>query len=166
MEPAITDGPAVPVGLELAPIWKRSLGLLLDQLVAAVIPVIVVVSLGRSAHDVWNDNTVVFWVNAAMVTIGLLHETIGVWRWGRTVGKLAMGTRVVHAVDGGSVSLSSSLLRSLLPAALSVVPSWGAALSLGVYLWALVDPRRQGIHDKAAGTLVVRRIARPVHPLY
>ena len=41
-----------------------------------------------------------------------------------------------------------------------------AGLSLGVYLWAFFDPRRQGLHDKAAGTLVVRRILHPVTPIY
>jgi uncharacterized RDD family membrane protein YckC len=162
MEPGVAEAPAVPAGLELAALWKRAAGLFIDQLIAAVIPVIVLVSMGKTAHDIWNDTNLVFWVNASMVSIGLVHETIGVWRWGRTVGKLVMGTRVVHVLDGGSVPLSSAFIRSLLPAALSVIPGVGAVLSLGVYVWAFIDPRRQGLHDKAAGTLVVRRIPVPV----
>jgi uncharacterized RDD family membrane protein YckC len=162
MEPAVADAPAIPEGLELAPLWKRAAALFVDQLIAAIIPVMVLVAMGKSAHDIWNDNNLVFWLNAAMVSIGLVHETIGVWRWGRTVGKLMMGVRVVHVLDGGSVALSAAFIRSLLPAALSVIPGVGSFLSLSVYLWAFVDPRRQGIHDKAAGTLVVRRTLVPV----
>ena len=161
MESGVADAPAIPEGLELAPLWKRAAGLFVDQMIAAIIPVIVLVSMGKTAHDIWNDENLVFWVNAAMVAIGLLHETIGVWRWGCTVGKLALRTRVVHVTDGGSVALSAAFIRSLLPAALSVIPGVGAILSLGVYLWAFIDPRRQGIHDKAAGTLVVRRSPLP-----
>ena len=166
MESGVAEAPAIPVGLELAPLWKRAAGLFIDQLIAAIIPVVVLVAMGKTAHDIWNDSNLVFWVNASMVSIGLLHETIGVWRWGRTVGKVVMGTRVVHVIDGGSIALSSAFIRSLLPAALSVIPGVGSVLSLGVYLWAFFDPRRQGLHDKAAGTLVVRRILHPVTPIY
>jgi uncharacterized RDD family membrane protein YckC len=162
MEPGVVDAPAVPAGLQLAPLWKRAAGLFVDQLLAAIIPVVVLVAMGKNAHDIWNNTNLVFWLNAAMVSIGLVHETVGVWRWGRTVGKLVMGTRVVHVLDGGPVALSSAFIRSLLPAALSVIPGIGAMLSLGVYLWAFFDPRRQGIHDKAAGTLVVGRVLVPV----
>jgi len=35
------------------------------------------------------------------------------------------------------------------------VPVLGLFLWLGVYLTAVVTPRRQGIHDLAAGTVVV-----------
>ena len=64
---------------------------------------------------------------------------------------------MAHATDGGGVAVSSAFMRSLVPAAFGVVPGVGMMLGLAVYLWAFIDPRRQGIHDKAAGTLVVLR---------
>ncbi|MBI4935616.1 MAG: RDD family protein [Actinobacteria bacterium] len=138
----------------LAPLGRRALGLLIDQTAAAVPMIVVFLALGYQ-FDEMVTGTPGFWFNIGFVAIGLLHETIGVARFGRTLGKWITGTRVVHAVSLGAVSLSSALIRSLVPAAFGVVPGIGMVLGMGVYLWAFFDPRRQGIHDKAAGTLVV-----------
>jgi uncharacterized RDD family membrane protein YckC len=138
----------------LAPLGRRAIGLFIDQIVAAVPMILLFLALGYQ-FDEMVAGTPGFWFNIGFVAIGLLHETIGVFRFGRTVGKLSTGTRVVHAVSLGAVSLSSAFIRSLVPAAFGVVPGIGMILGMGVYLWAFFDPRRQGIHDKAAGTLVV-----------
>ena len=108
---------------------------------------------GASASDAV-DGTPAVWATVAFTLAGLIYETVGVWRWGRTLGKLLSGTRVVHVTDGGSVALSAAMIRSLVPAAFSVVPQVGLFLGFGVYLLAFFDLRRQGLHDKAAGTLV------------
>lgn len=146
--------PAVPAGSVLAPYASRIGGLFVDQTVAGLPPFLVLLAMGYTPVEML-QGTVGFWFNVVFVTIGLVHETIGVWRWGRTAGKVAFRTKVVHVADGGSVTLSSAFIRALVPAAFGVVPGIGMFLGLAVYLWAFVDPRRQGIHDKAAGTLVV-----------
>ena len=66
---------------------------------------------------------------------------------GQTPGKMVMGVRVV-TLDGGAVPLGRSILRALgyLLSAL--------ALYLG-FIWILIDNRRQGWHDKLAGTCVI-----------
>jgi uncharacterized RDD family membrane protein YckC len=66
---------------------------------------------------------------------------------GQTVGNLLLGIRVVGH-EGGRVSFSRAVLR-LLGAYIS-----GFLLFIG-FLWALFDGRRQGWHDKLAGTVVV-----------
>jgi uncharacterized RDD family membrane protein YckC len=65
---------------------------------------------------------------------------------GRTPGLALLGLRVV-AVRGHSLSLSwpSALVRAVV---LGLFP-------IGA-LWALVDRRHQALHDKIAGTVVVR----------
>ncbi len=141
----------------LAPLGRRAIGLFIDQMVAAVPMIALFLALGYQFDEMIAD-TPGFWFNLGFVAIGLLHETIGVARFGRTVGKLITGTRVVHAVELGAVSLSSAFIRSLVPAAFGVVPGIGMVLGMGVYLWAFFDPRRQGIHDKAAGTIVVLNV--------
>lgn len=141
----------------LAPLGRRALGLFIDQTAAAVPMILLFLALGYQ-FDQMVTGTPGFWFNIGFVAIGLLHETIGVARFGRTLGKLITGTRVVHAVSLGAVSLSSSLIRSLVPAAFGVIPGIGMVLGMGVYLWAFFDPRRQGVHDKAAGTLVVLNV--------
>ena len=67
--------------------------------------------------------------------------------------KASMGR--VPLIDGGTVTVSSAFIRSLVPAAFGVIPGVGMFLEMAVYFWAFIDPRRQAIHDKAAGTLVV-----------
>jgi uncharacterized RDD family membrane protein YckC len=138
----------------LAPLGRRAVGLLIDQLVAALPMILLFVVLGYQLDEMVKG-TPGFWFNIGFVALGLVHETVGVWRFGRTVGKWITRTRVVHVESLGAVSLSSAFIRSLVPAAFGVIPGIGMVLGMGVYLWAFFDPRRQGIHDKAAGTLVV-----------
>ena len=45
-------------------------------------------------------------------------------------------------------------MRSFAAAVLTLVPFVGSLLDL---LWPLWDPRNQTLHDKAAGTVVLRR---------
>ncbi len=127
---------------------------MVDQAVAGLPVFLVFAALGYSANDMLTGDPAL-WFNIAFISLGLLHETIGVARFGRTVGKWLCRTRVVHADDGGSVTVSSAFIRSLVPAVFGVIPGIGMFLQMSVYFWAFVDPRRQAVHDKAAGTLVV-----------
>jgi uncharacterized RDD family membrane protein YckC len=97
----------------------------------------------------------------AGLAILLLAGIYYVFFWtltGQTPGKMVMGVRVV-ALDGRSLSLGRSIIRAIgyLLSAL--------ALYLG-FLWILMDNRRQGWHDKLAGSCVIYTWdARPGHRL-
>ena len=69
---------------------------------------------------------------------------------GRSPGKKLLGLRVIHLETGEPAGFWRMLLRE-------VVGKWvsGAILGLG-YLWAIWDNRKQGWHDKIAGTVVLR----------
>lgn len=74
---------------------------------------------------------------------------IGFWTWkGQTPGKMAMGIRIV-AADGGPIGLGRAIIRYL-----GFFVS-AAILYLGFIMIAF-DGRKQGLHDKIAGTFVVR----------
>ena len=89
-----------------------------------------------------------FEASAAMPLVGVA-ALLGFWRCcGATPGKLAVGVRIVDARTGGRPSLGRLALR-LLCYLLSAAP-----LYLG-FLWIAIDRRRQGWHDKIAGTLVI-----------
>jgi uncharacterized RDD family membrane protein YckC len=66
---------------------------------------------------------------------------------GKTPGMLLMGLRVV-TTDGQYLSLGRSA-RRLIGYAIAAIPFF-----LG-FFWILIDDRRQGWHDKIAGTCVV-----------
>ena len=71
------------------------------------------------------------------------------WRWrGQTPGKMAVGLRVVTA-GGSPPSWGSALLRFL-----GYVICW-ATVGL-LFLWIVFDDRKRGLHDRMAGTFVVK----------
>ena len=69
-----------------------------------------------------------------------------------TPGKMAVGARIVDAKTGGKASTRQLLIRYL-GYYVAMIP-----LFLG-FIWAAFDPRKQGWHDKMAGTVVVRKKA-------
>jgi uncharacterized RDD family membrane protein YckC len=76
----------------------------------------------------------------------VLHGTTG-----RTLGKLLLGT-AVRRQHGASIETGTAFVRVLAQGVLIVIP-------LGFFvdsLWPLWDARRQSLHDKVAGTVVVR----------
>ena len=66
-----------------------------------------------------------------------------------TPGKMAIGARIVDAKTGGPLSTRQSIVRYL-GYFVATIPFF-----LGL-LWVAFDPRKQGWHDKLAGTVVVR----------
>ncbi len=74
---------------------------------------------------------------------------IGWGRFGRTPGKLLLDLRVVNARTGEPPGYGRALIR--------YIGYFISALPLGLgFLWIVFDRRRQGLHDKIAGTRVVR----------
>jgi uncharacterized RDD family membrane protein YckC len=67
-----------------------------------------------------------------------------------TPGKMAIGAQIVDAQTGGKPS-RGQLIGRYLGYYVSIFP-----LCLGL-LWVAFDKRKQGWHDKLAGTLVVRK---------
>ena len=75
-----------------------------------------------------------------------------VWFWlkrGSTPGKDAISAKIVDAKTGGAPMLNQLVIRYL-GYYVSTIP-----LGLGL-IWVAFDPRKQGWHDKMAGTVVVR----------
>jgi len=72
------------------------------------------------------------------------------WRYrGATPGKMVVGAVIVDAETGDLPTVKQSLGRYL-GYILSSIP-----LGLG-FLWIIFDDRKQGWHDKLAGTVVIR----------
>ena len=71
---------------------------------------------------------------------------------GATLGKMAMGIRVVKQ-DGSQIGFRPSLVRNLL----RIVELWLLAPYLLSAILVRTSPTRQRLGDRAAGTFVVRR---------
>lgn len=85
----------------------------------------------------------------------LLHS-----KWeGQTVGKKALGIRLVREADRGPVSVGQALGRAAVMNFAWLLCFIGGLINLGWILW---DPRRQALHCKVAKTLVIN--AKPGDP--
>jgi uncharacterized RDD family membrane protein YckC len=137
----------------LAPWSRRILSFVVDQSVVAVPVIAVGVALG---FDLAGDNSAasVWRLNVATAVWSLAYFTIPIGVWGRTLGKAITRTRVV-ALDGQRLGWMRAFQRALVPVAIGVIPAVGPFLYVGVYALAFQGGRRQGLHDRAAGSLVV-----------
>jgi uncharacterized RDD family membrane protein YckC len=75
---------------------------------------------------------------------------------GQTLGKMAVGIKVVQMLDGSLPTWGQAISRWALPAVAALIPVTGALGWLLIYLWILWDANRQGLHDKVAKTVVIQ----------
>ena len=80
--------------------------------------------------------------------------------WGQTVGKWMAGTQVIGP-DGRVPGWRRAAVRGVVATVADLLTN---TVGIGLLdpLWLLWDPQRQALHDKAAGTVVVTAIRRPV----
>jgi uncharacterized RDD family membrane protein YckC len=89
----------------------------------------------------------------ATIIVAVVYYWVLTGYWGTTIGKRALGCWVTEADGRSPVSLRRAFLRALVfVAGGELVPPFFVTDNV----WLTADPRRQALHDKAAGTLVVR----------
>ncbi|MCU0498849.1 MAG: RDD family protein [Anaerolineae bacterium] len=121
---------------QLAGVGPRFVALIIDGILGSII------AGALGANDRWFLGGVI----GFLVTLG--------YQWffltrnnGQTPGKMLLGIRVIK-VDGTPITGIDATLRYLGYAINSAIMGIG-------WLWALIDPERQGWHDKLARTYVV-----------
>lgn len=98
-----------------------------------------------------------FIVAAGFYLVAFIYDWIQHSMWGQTIGKRALGTRVVKADGNPQVGAGSACGRAAIYALSPLVPFVGWLFDLLNELWLTWDPRRQCLHDKAAHTVVVKK---------
>jgi uncharacterized RDD family membrane protein YckC len=121
-------------------------------------------AINSIARNPANQRTLLFWL-LAMFGIALVYFWAQHAVSGATVGKRALGVRVVRAADRGRIGVRQAGIRAVAflvgPAILLMVVT--PFNIVGGLLWVadaglpLVDSRAQSLHDKLAGTVVVRQ---------
>lgn len=90
---------------------------------------------------------IIFFIQLAL---NILYFVYFIGERGQTLGKIALGIKVVRLDTIQVPGYGTAALREILGKLVST-------LTLGIgYLWMLWDPKRQTLHDKIAGTVVVR----------
>jgi uncharacterized RDD family membrane protein YckC len=167
--PASGHPPAYAGLVPLTPgMGRRLTARLIDGvLVGLVVAVLVIALFGGAATGVRTDRAgnvtsgggrlVAAYLASASTgfVVTLLYEVCLIATRGATLGKHVMRLKVVREADGAAPGLGPSVLRWLLPQAAGFL-TVGLATVL-VYVSPLLDGtgRRQGWHDKVAGTRVV-----------
>jgi uncharacterized RDD family membrane protein YckC len=98
------------------------------------------------------------WLIATASTV-LIYFVLADALLGTTLGKAAMRLQVT-STDSSKPTVKQALLRECFTL-LGAIPFVGPLLAAGAWVWIIVtirsSPLRQGIHDRWAGTRVVRR---------
>lgn len=134
-------------GLALAGWWLRVGATLFDGLVLVVPEFLIVWAMGNYTSTL------------SRLPVLALQGFYGVYLLsrprGQTIGNRVAKTRVVSASSGQPITVTSAFIRWFVPAVFSFIFGVGTFLVLLDSLWPLWDQRRQTLHDKIAGTIVV-----------
>jgi len=138
--------------MRYAGFWVRALASLIDTFIiiaASTPPLLYLYGFEKMAAP---DAPLFLGVADFLISVVLPAAAV-IWFWRRfqaTPGKMLLRTSIVDANTGEQASLKQLVIRYLgyFPAMLP--------LFAGIF-WVAFDPRKQGWHDKLAGTVVIQR---------
>jgi uncharacterized RDD family membrane protein YckC len=145
------EGGSMDKDWEYVGFWARTAASVIDLL----LQLIITAPLTIAVYGQYVSLTGKTFQGPADVVINILLPAVAViafWVYqGATPGKMAMSAKVVDADTGEPVGAGQAALR--------YVGYIISGLPLGVgFFWAGLDRKKQGWHDKIAGTVVVRPV--------
>jgi uncharacterized RDD family membrane protein YckC len=162
-------GESTPVW-ELSGWWPRVGALIIDGIIVSI-PIIIigivvgiaVFSGGTDANNADSIESFATGIQLGVLAIGFVVSTLYYCAMmpstnGQTVGKMALGIRVVRE-DGTPITAGFAFLRQIL--VINVLFSWLGTFLLSLpilldYLWPLWDNGNQALHDKIVKSRVVK----------
>ncbi|WP_067573244.1 RDD family protein [Nocardia acidivorans] len=147
-----TTGEAVAVELPIARIPTRAAAFLLDLMIQVVLGAMLfflcLYLLFRwDADSAWIGTMLVVVIALTLIGYPVLSETL---TRGRSLGKMALGLRVVCA-DGGPIDFRHAVTRGLA----GIVDFWILGTGLIAVVVSLCSPNARRVGDVLAGTVVV-----------
>jgi len=126
--------------------WARVGAAIIDSILLALVltPAVLVLGGGYDWDDMYSPKNIL--VNGVLPAIVIILF----WHWRQaTPGKMLIGAKIVDAATGGKPSTGQFIGRYLCYYLSSIL------LGLG-FIWVGLDAKKQGWHDKLAGTVVIR----------
>jgi uncharacterized RDD family membrane protein YckC len=145
---------------EYAGFWVRVGAFVIDSvlLLCVLVPVMVAI-YGWAYFDVSKAGSMAGLADFLLSWVAPALAVVAFWLYRQaTPGKMALGMRVVDAKTGNTLTVAQSVVRYL-GYYLSTI-----AFGLGL-IWVGLDPKKQGWHDKLAGSVVVRKKGARVQPV-
>ncbi|SNX61527.1 uncharacterized RDD family membrane protein YckC [Streptomyces sp. TLI_55] len=142
----------------LADSGRRTLARIIDMILVGIVVALLTWGFGVNEYDV-NADKVEYGKSFAQSLVAALlyigYDTFMITKSGQTLGKKWLKMRVANLENGSTPSVQTALIRSLvlwIPFAFCCACIW-TAIAGG---WSFFDrPYKQGLHDKAAKTVVV-----------
>ncbi|MFF3646190.1 RDD family protein [Streptomyces sp. NPDC002564] len=142
----------------LADSGKRVLARIIDMILVGIVVGLLSWAFGTAEYDIDPDKVNTgksFGQSLLAAVLYIAYDTFLISRTGQTLGKKWLGLRVANLNDGATPTLQTALARAAvlwLPFAFCCACIW-TAICGG---WSFFDkPYKQGLHDKAAKTVVV-----------
>lgn len=139
--------------MEYAGFWRRFLANIIDTLILSVFGFLLGISFGFLTVFL-NDSTagvvIRSVVNLISYAVTIFYYIYFIGAKGQTLGKMAMGIKVVKLPDNSNPGYLSAFLREIIGKILSAF-----VILLG-FFWMLWDPKKQTWHDKIANTVVIK----------
>jgi len=136
-------------GKSLSSIQKRAIAFVIDDTLISTL--FFIIFYKGFVANIGNYNSFVLFMNSIFVYIlivKIIYQTIFVYIYGQTLGKMAMKIRVVDIDYLDNPSFDKALIRALMRVVSTIF------LYLG-FLWALYNPKRETWHDYFAKTIVI-----------
>lgn len=135
--------------LELASTRTRALAFVIDDF---LITFIIIVMYWNSISTAGNDLVSILIVMNAyawqILLLKFIYQSLFIWYYGATVGKIIMKIKVIDYDNFGRVSIFTSITRSILRIASEMFFYIG-------FIFAFFNDGKQTFHDKIAKTLVI-----------
>ncbi|WP_373752989.1 RDD family protein [Neisseria weixii] len=142
--------------MNYAGFWRRTAASLIDGLILAVITLVALYMIYGEEYFTYVPEDGNFFVSFGFADIFLNYIfpivfTLFFWlKCAATPGKMALGLKVVDVNTGENINIRQSVIRYV-GYFVAMIP-----LCLGIF-WVGFDKRKQGWHDKMAGTAVVHK---------
>jgi uncharacterized RDD family membrane protein YckC len=156
-----TGGGSSQTAAEPAGFWIRFLAAIIDGIILSIVGSVVNVvfggAMGAATLTQPSDSAATAGLLAGLFGIGMIlsmviqlgYYVILTGIYGATLGKMILGLRVVDT-SGQKIGIGKAVLREIIGKFVS-----GLVFGLG-YIWVAFDEKKQGWHDKIAGTYVVK----------
>ncbi|MEW2446034.1 RDD family protein [Streptomyces parvulus] len=142
----------------LADSGRRTLARIIDMILVGIVVWLLSWAFNVQEYQVDGEDIEVgnsLWQSVIAAVLYIGYDTFMISRTGQTLGKKWLGMRVANLDNGATPSVQTSLIRALvlwIPFAFCCACVW-TVIAGG---WSFFDrPYKQGLHDKAAKTVVV-----------
>ncbi len=135
-------------GLKLSTVKKRAVAFVIDELLLSAL---LMIMLWDAFRSLTTFDEMIALTNAYVLeymVIKIIYQTIFVYQYGATIGKIVMKIRVIEIRHLTTPIFLSAFNRSVFRIISEMIFYMG-------FIWAFYNPARQTWHDKTARTVVV-----------